>query len=189
MTELLDQMPEPVEGVCSSQVVVLDLSLADGSLVADNVERLLANKCQVVIFSIADKQHLVRAALKAGAAALVPKAESLAELANSIRMVANGIYVNNTHTTAAIDSDLDFKSAKLSPREREVLSLYASGMPLKQVAYTLGIANGTAKDYIDRVRTKFADIGRPVTNKTELVLLALEAGLIDDRSGFSEDLL
>jgi DNA-binding NarL/FixJ family response regulator len=170
-------------------VVVLDLSLADGSLVPDNVSRLLNRGCNVVIFSVGDKQTLVRAALKAGAATVVPKSASLSELANSIRMVANGVYVNNTQTTAAIDSDLEFKDAKLSPREREVLSLYASGMPLKQVAFTLGIANGTAKDYIDRVRTKFADIGRPITNKTEMVLRALEEGLIDSSSGFPEELL
>jgi len=190
VNEILSQLQEiDSDGACSCDVVVLDLSLADGSLVADNVSRLLARGCNVVIFSIADKQNLVRAALKAGAATVVTKAASLSELADSIRMVANGVYVNNIQTTAAIDSDLEFKDAKLSPREREVLSLYASGMPLKQVAFTLGIANGTAKDYIDRVRTKFADIGRPINNKTEMVLRALEEGLIDSLSGFPEELL
>jgi two-component system uhpT operon response regulator UhpA len=143
----------------------------------------------VVVFSIADKPLLIRAALKAGAAALVPKAESMQELARVIRLVANGIYVNNTQTTAAIDSDIEFKDANLSPREREVLSLYASGLSLKQVASMMGIANGTAKDYIDRVRSKFADIGRPAFNKTELVLRAIEEGLLSERLGLPEDLI
>ncbi|MBP7835553.1 MAG: response regulator, partial [Rhodoluna sp.] len=48
-------------------VVVMDLSLADGSIVAENVTKLLKTGAQVVVFSIADKQNLVRAALKAGA--------------------------------------------------------------------------------------------------------------------------
>ena len=102
------------------QVVVLDLSLADGSLVEENVTRVRELGSQVLIFSIADKRNLVRSAIKAGAAAIVPKAQSMDELAEAIRLVASGVYVNNTQTTAAIDSDLEFKEAKLSPREREI---------------------------------------------------------------------
>ncbi len=164
------------------QVVVLDLSLSDGSLVEDNVTRVRELGSQILIFSIADKRNLIRAAIKAGAAAIVPKAQSMDELASAIRLVANGIYVNNTQTTAAIDSDLEFKEAKLSPREREVLTLYASGLALKQVAFSLNIKMNTAKEHIDRVRSKYADIGRPVSSKTELLLRAIEDGLIDESS-------
>ena len=164
------------------QVVVLDLSLSDGSLVEENVRKLREHGSQILIFSIADKRNLVRAAMKAGAAAIVLKAQSMGELVDTIRLVADGVYVNNTQTTAAIDSDLDFKEAKLSPREREVLTLYASGMALKQVAFTLNIKLNTAKEHIDRVRAKYADIGRPVSSKTELLVRAIEDGLMDEGS-------
>ncbi len=175
---------ELIEALASTvpQVIVLDLSLADGSAVEDNVQRVLATGAQVLIDSIADKRNLVRAAIKAGAAAIVPKSQSMDELANAIRLVAAGVYVNNTQTTAAIDSDVEFKEAKLSPREREVLTLYASGMALKQVAFALNIKMNTAKEHIDRVRTKYADIGRPVSSKTELLLRAIEDGLMDEGS-------
>ena len=53
----------------------------------------------------------------------------------------------------------------------------------------MNIAVGTAKDYIDRVRDKFAAIDKPAGNKTELVLRALEQGLLPERLGISEDLL
>ena len=118
VSELLEALGSKVP-----QVAVLDLSLADGSAVEDNVQRVLATGTQVLIYSIAEKRGLVRAAIKAGAAAIVPKAQSMDELANTIRLVAAGVYVNNTQTTAAIDSDVEFKEAKLSPREREVLTL------------------------------------------------------------------
>jgi len=177
VSDLLDALGELVP-----QVVVLDLSLADGSAVDENVQRVLATGAQVLIYSIADKRGLVRAAIKAGAAAIVPKAQSMDELANAIRLVAAGVYVNNTQTTAAIDSDVEFKEAKLSPREREVLTLYASGMALKQVAFALNIKMNTAKEHIDRVRSKNADIGRPVSSKTELLLRAIEDGLMDEGS-------
>ncbi len=177
VSELLEALADQVP-----QVVVLDLSLADGSAVEENVSRVLATGAQVLIFSIADKRGLVRAAIKAGAAAIVPKSQSMDELAKAIRLVAHGVYVNNTQTTAAIDSDVEFKEAKLSPREREVLTLYASGMALKQVAFALNIKMNTAKEHIDRVRSKYADIGRPVSSKTELLLRAIEDGLIDESS-------
>jgi DNA-binding NarL/FixJ family response regulator len=169
--------------LCSEKlpdVAVLDLSLSDGSKVEENVKRLVEKGIAVLVFSIADKAHLVRAALKAGAAALVPKSHSMSELVETIRMVAAGMLVNNLQTTAAIDADQEFTSAKLSPREQEVLSLYASGLALKQVAYSLNITVSTAKEHIDRVRNKYATIGRPAVNKTELLLRAIEDGLIEE---------
>jgi DNA-binding NarL/FixJ family response regulator len=177
--ESVGQALAAIEGK-APDVAVLDLSLADGSKVEDNVKRLVDQGISVLVFSIADKASLVRAALKAGAAALVPKSHSMTELVEAIRMVAAGMLVNNLQTTAAIDADQEFTSAKLSPREQEVLSLYASGLALKQVAYSLNITVSTAKEHIDRVRTKYATIGRPAVNKTELLLRAIEDGLIEE---------
>jgi DNA-binding NarL/FixJ family response regulator len=171
LSELGDEKPD---------VAVLDLSLADGSSVTENVEKFVSREIPVLIFSIADKSHLVRAALRAGAAALVSKSHSMVELIDAIRMVSAGVLVNNLQTTAVIDADSDFKKAKLSPREQEVLSLYASGLALKQVAYELNITVHTAKEHIDRVRSKYATIGRPAVNKTELLMRAIEDGLIDE---------
>lgn len=162
-------------------VVVLDLSLADGSSVEENVSTLLKLGVQVLIFSIADKKFQVQAALKAGAAALVRKSQSMDELVYAIRLISGGVLVNNTETTSVIDSDLDFKStANLTPREREVLSLYAAGFALKQVAHELNISISTAKEHIDRVRTKYSGVGRPASTKTELLMRAIEDGIIDE---------
>ncbi len=164
-------------------VVVLDLSLADGSSVEGNVKAIIDAGAQVLIFSIADKAALVSAALRSGAAGVVKKSQSMTDLIENIRFVANGVYVNSPETAAAIDSDTDFKEqANLSPREREVLTLYASGFALKQVAYQLGVGYSTVKEHIDRVRTKYSHIGRPAGTKTELYLRALEDGLIDGES-------
>ena len=180
-TESVSEALSSLDGI-SPDVAVLDLSLADGSKVEENVKHLVEKGIAVLVFSIADKAQLVRAALKAGASALVPKSHSMNELVEAIRMVAAGMLVNNLQTTAAIDADQDFTSAKLSPREQEVLSLYASGLALKQVAYSLNITLSTAKEHIDRVRNKYAVIGRPAVNKTELLLRAIEDGLIEEGS-------
>lgn len=177
VSELLAKNPE-----IRCDVVVMDLSLADGSIVAENVTNLLKTGAQVVVFSIADKQNLVRAALKAGAATLVPKSQAMEELASAVRLVADGVYVNTLQTAAAIDSDTEFKTANLSPREREVLSLYASGFALKQVATELNIKISTAKEHIDRVRAKYSVLGRPASTKTELLVRAIEDGILEESS-------
>ena len=166
-----------------TDVVVLDLSLADGSKPAENVSRLIAAGAKVLVFSIADKSSLVTDALRAGAAALIRKSQSMAELAEAIELVASNVEVNNTETSAVIDSDADFKlRAGLSAKEREVLSLYASGFTMRQVASQLQIKESTVKEHIDRVRSKYSSIGRPAGTKTELYLRAVEDGLIDGES-------
>jgi len=155
------------------QIVVLDLSLANGSEPADNVKALMAKGSEVIIFSIADRKSQVRAALSAGAATLITKSQQMDELFAAISLVAVGAYVNTTETVAAIDSDQEFK-VKLTERELEVVRLYASGMSLKQVAFELKVSNSTVKEHIDRVRVKYSDVGRPVRGKSELLIRLIE---------------
>ena len=161
------------------QVVVLDLSLADGSQPADNVRALIDYGTQVLIFSIADRKSQVRAALAEGAAALVTKSQQMSELFECINLVANGITVNTSETVAAIDTDQEFK-VKLSDRELEVLRLYASGLTLKQVAYELQLSKYTVKEHIDRVREKYSKAGRPAPGKPELLIRLIEDDLLGD---------
>lgn len=165
--ELLEQL------TAKPQVIVLDLSLADGSEPAQNVKALIDSGSEVVIFSIADRKSQVLSALKSGAAALITKSQKMDELLDCIELVADGTVVNTTETVAAIDSDPEFK-VKLTERELEVVKLYASGMSLKQVAFELGVTNSTAKEHIDRVRDKYSKVGRPVRGKSELLIRLLE---------------
>jgi DNA-binding NarL/FixJ family response regulator len=173
----VDELLAQIEGK-DCDVVVTDLSLADGSMVAENVERLVAAGPAVLIYSIADKPNLMRAAVRAGATAIVPKSENMMTLIEAIRLAARGAIINNAVTSAMIDADQNFKEVSLSAREREVLSLYASGMSLKQVAYALEIKQSSAKEHIDRVRLKYAKLGREAGTKVDLFKRALEDGII-----------
>jgi DNA-binding NarL/FixJ family response regulator len=163
----------------SPQVVVLDLSLADGSSAGENVRRLIEFGSKVLIYSIADRKSPIKDALTQGAAALVKKNQDLKELFQCIELVANGIEVNTAETLAAIDNDQEFK-AKLTDRELEVLRKYASGMSLKQVAFELKLSPYTVKEHIDRVRVKYSDIGRPAPGKSELLMRLIEDGLMGE---------
>ena len=175
-------VPELLEKISKKKpdVVVMDLSLADGSLISENVRTIDKLGIPILIFSIADKPKLIRAAIKNGAHAIVPKSESMQDLMRSIELTSKGVYINNSETTAAIDSDQEFKAAQLTEREREVLTLYASGLALKQVAFQLGVERSTAKEHIDRVRRKYSKLGRDAGTKIDLLRRAIEDGYINE---------
>ena len=174
--ELLGELKE------KPQVVILDLSLADGSEPSQNVKTLMEFGTDVLIYSIADRRAQVKQALSEGAAALVTKSQKMDELFIAIKLVASGITVNTVETIAAIDTDQKFK-ADLSERELEAMRYYASGMTLKSVAFKMELSPYTVKEYIDRVRAKYSKLGRPAFVKSELLMRLIEDGF------YGEDLI
>ncbi len=165
-------------GAASADVVVLDLTLGDGTTVTENVSSLVADGASVVIHSVADRPAAVREALAAGAAGVVSKSSALDDVLDAIRTVANGEALNNVEWASAVDGDREFADAQLSTREREVLRLYATGLPLKAVADRLGVAYSTAKENITRIRVKYVEVGRPAPTKVDLLRRAMEDGIV-----------
>ncbi|GAA2040953.1 response regulator transcription factor [Agromyces tropicus] len=161
-----------------ARVVLLDLSLGDGSRVTDNVRAVLATGSQVLVHSIADRVAAVREALAAGAAGVIPKSAPTSAVISAIATVARGEALNNVEWASAIEADRDFAKAQLGRRERDVLHLYASGLPLKLVAQQLGIAHSTAREYLDRIRAKYVEVGRPAPTKVDLLRRAVEGGIL-----------
>ena len=159
-------------------VIVLDLSLGDGSSITENVKRVQATGAGVLVHSIADQVASVREALAAGAAGVIPKSAPTTTLIAAIKSVAAGDVLNNLEWASAIDADSEFAKAQLGRRERDVLHLYASGLPLKAVAEQLGVAHSTAREYLDRVRTKYVEVGRPAPTKVDLLRRAVEDGIL-----------
>ncbi|WP_217183333.1 response regulator transcription factor [Streptomyces sp. AC495_CC817] len=165
-------------GAASADVVVLDLTLGDGTTVTENVTSIVADGASVVIHSVADRPAAVREALAAGAAGVVSKSSALDDVLDAIRTVAQGEALNNVEWASAVDGDREFADAQLSTREREVLRLYATGLPLKAVAERLGVAYSTAKENISRIRVKYVGVGRPASTKVDLLRRAMEDGIV-----------
>jgi DNA-binding NarL/FixJ family response regulator len=166
-----------------ADVVVLDLTLGDGTTVAENVRRLVGDGSSVLIHSVADRPAAVREALSSGAAGIVSKASPIYEVIGAVLTVARGELLNNVEWASAVEGDREFANAQLSAREREVLRLYAAGLPLKVVADRLGVAYSTAKENITRVRVKYVEVGRPAPTKIDLRLRAMEDGIIGPSDG------
>lgn len=157
-------------------LVVLDLRLGDGSSPRSNVEKLHGIGVQVLVYTGAENPFLVRSAARAGVLGVVRKSEPAAAIVSAIRLAADGNQVVTTDWAAAIDGDPHLPDVGLSPRQREVLALYASGEKAGRVARLAGLSEQTVNDYLVRIRNKYAEAGRPAPTKTDLYKRAVEDG-------------
>jgi DNA-binding NarL/FixJ family response regulator len=121
----------------------------------------------LIVSTIPDAEH-VMATIGAGASGYVTKNRDLVSLADAIREVAEGGFALSPELAFVLSRDLRRERPALSPRELEVLGLYASGMTLDAVARRAGIAPGTARTHLARVKQKYADVGRPTYTKLDL---------------------
>ena len=161
LDELLAEAP-------ALDVILLDLNLRDSSLPSANVRRLVTSGYRVLIVStIPDAEHVI-ATISAGASGYVTKNRDLVALADAIREVAGGGFALSPELAFVLSRDLRRERPALSPRELEVLGLYASGMTLDAVARRIGIAPGTARTHLARVKQKYAEVGRPAYTKLDL---------------------
>jgi len=149
-------------------VVLLDLVLRNRSDAAGNVSRLLAQGLQVLIMSVWPQPDQVVATFAAGAAGYITKDHDLVALAAAIVEVASGRTFFSSDLAFACLGDTGPSRPALSPREEAVLLAYASGMTLKAAARHLGIQPETARTYLERVKTKYQDLGRPTYTKLDL---------------------
>jgi two-component system nitrate/nitrite response regulator NarL len=150
-------------------VVLLDLNLRDGSAPAANVTRLLATGAAVLAVStIPDAEHVL-ATIEAGAAGYITKDNDLPVLVEAIRDVAGGGVAISPELAFVLSNDRRPGRPQLSPQESMVLRTYASGATLQATARRAGIAYGTARQYLERIKRKYADAGRPTRTKLDLV--------------------
>lgn len=157
-------------------LVVLDLRLRDGSSPTGNVEAIRERGVPVLVLTSGEDPYLVREAARAGVLGVIRKSRSPEEIVDAIRAAVRGEVVPTTDWAAAIDGDPEIDLVDLSPQHRKVLELYAAGETATRVASDLKISRETVNDYLRRIRTKYADAGRPAPTKSELYKRALEDG-------------
>ena len=159
-----------------AHVVLLDLDLADGTTVERNVAAILEAGPAVLVLSVSDKPTAVRAAMRAGALGYVLKNEPTSQIRAAIEAVAGGKAWISPHLAYIFATDDAADRPVLSQQETRALQLYATGMPMKSVARKMTISEGTAKQYLGRVREKYARAGRAAPTKLELYYRAVEDG-------------
>lgn len=162
-------------------LAVLDLRLADDSSVTDNVNALRQAGLPVLVLTSAESPTLLREAARADVLGIVRKSLTEGEIRDAVLEALRGRPVTSLEWAAAVDGDPLIQDAGLTEREREILGLYAAGVPAKAVARATGLSAGTVANYISRIRAKYSAVGRPAASRVDLYRLAAEDRLIEGR--------
>ncbi len=171
-------VPELLAQFAEIDVAILDLRLADGSSPVANVNRLDKCGARTLVFTSGESPYLMRSVAKTPVFGIVRKSAPMSVLVEALRRVAAGEAEMSAEWAAAIDTDPQLASARLSPQELQVLELLARGFKSQVVAYELGIATPTVDDYIRRIRAKYQRVGRPAHTKIDLYRRAVEDGIL-----------
>jgi DNA-binding NarL/FixJ family response regulator len=164
-------------------VVLLDMRMPGLSGLDVLKELSKADKLPpTIILTTFDDHELVLAGIKAGARGYLLKDVSLAELVNAVKTVAEGGSIVKPAVTQRLLKGLenlqtDFYSLEqpdpLTERETEILRLMAGGYSNKEIANSLGVAEGTVKNHVSNILSKMG-----VRDRTRAVLKAFELGQI-----------
>lgn len=159
-------------------VALLDVDLGPGSDPVAASTRLLSDAgAAVLLISAFEDAASIRSGLAAGALGFVPKRVSYDVLSEALVTAARGELFLSVDLASILASTPE--APELSPRELDALRLYASGLKLAAVARRMGISPHTAKEYLDRVRAKYGQVGRQARTRTELYAAAARDGLLD----------
>jgi DNA-binding NarL/FixJ family response regulator len=161
----------------SPDVVVLDLNLPGTSSALLMRRMLQANsKARIVIFSMNDDPLLAAQMMDAGAKGFVSKSEDPAHIITAIREVAAFRYSMSPALAQKVAtlriSPNEPVTPKLTPRERDILSLLASGKSMSEVANTIDLSYKTVSATCNRLRGRF-----DARTTVELVRIAMLLGI------------
>lgn len=155
-------------------VVVLDVSMKNGNgLSSIPGIRAASPSTRVLMLSVHEGAEYVMRADRAGADGYMLKDTSPGELRDAIRAVHGGCAFFGPQQSVA-EREPAADTGSLTSREREVLTLIASGSSNKEAAATLGISPRTVESHRDSVMRKLG-----VRNVASLTRIAIERGLID----------
>jgi DNA-binding NarL/FixJ family response regulator len=157
---------------CAPDVLLIDLSMPGGGLAA--LAELLRRRPdqKIVVLTVSESSDDVACALNHGARGYVLKGVGSKTLAEVLRTVVAGESYLSPTLAARLLSDVAAGRerhdpiAELNERERQVLSLVASGLSNKRIALRLGLQEKTIKYYMTRILTKLQ-----VSNRTEAAMV------------------
>lgn len=148
----------------------------------------LPNTPIIILSAVFDKE-IVQKTMNIGAAGYIPKTSSNAVIISAIHLVlSGGVYIpaellRNTPKEfdmlklleqVSDDHNMDEKVKVLSPRQIEVLRLISIGKSNKQIAFELGLTEGTVKIHVTAI-LKLLN----VYNRTGAVAAAVQLGLLN----------
>jgi DNA-binding NarL/FixJ family response regulator len=175
-----DQVPGAVTAY-RPHVVLMDLQMRRvGGLDSTRELMTLAHPPKVIAMTAMDVDDLVVRAIEAGAHSFLSKSEAPETFHQSVRAVASGntLFSEDSLRKIVATSALPVAPASvsmdvLSPREREVLRILATGSTNADISAELYLSETTVKTHISGI---FVKLG--VRNRVEAALAAFRAGMV-----------
>lgn len=163
----------------AAEVVVFDLQLsADRPAAYGDLRRLVHDGRQVIVYTMREDEHVALSCLEMGAISFITKAEGERHLvAATVAAAEHRAYIPPA-LAGAIAANTRTNRPRLSERELEVLVEWFQSESKQLVARRIGITVHTVNTYLDRVRRKYANVGRPASTKADLVARAIQDGLV-----------
>jgi len=175
LIKMLD-MPEDITCLCAvssaeealekipayrPDVVLMDINLPGISGI-DCIRELKKRqpRLEVVMLTAYDVDDNIFRALKEGASGFLLKTSTPDDIYNAIRDVYSGGAPFSSHIARKVahyfraEKDIEDENEKLTPREKDVLRLLASGYIYKEVADQLDITMETVRTYVKRICIK-----------------------------------
>ncbi len=180
----------PAAAELNPDVVLLDFRLPDGSgpdaaaairsirptAKMISAIRSIRPTAKMIFLTREDTDAARFAAVQSGASAFLHKSRAAADVVAAIRDVARGKMLITPRTIATLIAkrhSIEAQLERLTPREKEVLTLMAEGLPSRAIAADLGISYTTIRTHIRSLGSKLA-----VHSKLEAIVKARELGLI-----------
>jgi DNA-binding NarL/FixJ family response regulator len=179
--EVAAEVADGTDVVGAIRGVEVDLALLDVNMPGlngiDAAARLSASRPEVAVLMLTmfDDDASVFAALRAGARGYVLKGAEQDEIERALRTVAAGGAVMSPQVASRLLGSLSPRAMDLpalTPREREVLELLASGAPNGRIADALGLAPKTVANHLSALLLKLG-----VATRGEAIVAARNAGL------------
>jgi DNA-binding NarL/FixJ family response regulator len=158
-------------------VAVVDIKMPQmsGIKIAEHV-RAQGLSTRVVVLTMYDEPALALEAEQAGVDGYVLKDDTFEALSHAIEKVVSGRRYMSPPVSEKLQAfRLSSGGVTLSPREREVLKLIASGLSSKAIARELDISPKTVETHRSRLMTKL-----DLHSVAELVRYALQTGFLSD---------
>ena len=140
---------------------------------------------RILMLSAFDEERFVLDAWKAGIHGYILKDTATQELVRAVRCVADGeVWIGEGFLSrimdkyrAAVEGQLEDRASQpggLTPREREVLELVATGLRNKEIAARLFVSEKTVKTHLTHIYQRLG-----LKDRVEVALYAIRHGLVD----------
>jgi DNA-binding NarL/FixJ family response regulator len=162
----------------STDVVIFDLHVKGSAPAYGDLRRLVDDGRQVIVYTLCEDADIALTCLDIGAFTHLSKTAGKTHLLAATRAAAENRPYTPPELSGIPGTGSQARRPRLSPRETEAILEWFRCDSKEMAAKKLNLTARTVNSYIDRVRMKYANVGRAAPTKAALVARAIQDGLI-----------